>query len=115
MEKHHRKDNPSRIEMSERDAERLIAEIRTGRLSSETQELLVSILLGWHWLNQQLESKSLSIKKLLRLFFCSKTEKSKRTGKPGGNGDSKGGSDNGKPDPPPKPPESKPKGHGKTG
>lgn len=114
MNKPPHKDNPSRIEMSEGDAERLILEIRTGKLSKESQELLVSMLLGWHWLSQQLVSKSLSIKKLLRLFFGSKTEKSKRPDKPDNDDDKKGGSGGVKPEEP-KSGKPKPKGHGKNG
>ena len=112
MGKHNHNDKPSRIEMSEGEVERLIAELRASNLRGETQELLVKLLLGWVWLNQQLESKSLSIRKLLRLFFGSKTEKSKDSDKPDDKGDSKGGAGGG---PGPKPPKPKPKGHGKNG
>lgn len=111
MDKHRHKDTPSRIEMSEGEAERLITEIRTGKISGETQELLINVLLGFHWLSQQLERKSLSIKKLLRLFFGSKTEKSKKTDKPDGKPKNDTSDDKAK-DPLPKP---KPKGHGKNG
>lgn len=111
MNKHNHNDKPSRIEMSEGEMERLIAELKASNLRGETQELLVKLLLGWHWLNQQLESKSLSIKKLLRLFFGSKTEKS--NDKPNDKDDSKGGTGGGKPEP--KPPKPKPEGHGKNG
>ena len=110
MKKHH---DPSRIEMSEREAESLITEIRKSDLKPETQELLVKIILGWGWLSQQLESKTLSIKKLLRLFFGSKTEKAEKPrdkDESGGNGPS--GSVGTAEAKPPKP---KPKGHGKNG
>lgn len=113
MDKHQHKDKPSRIEMSEGEVERLIAELKASNLRGETQELLVKLLLGWRWLNEQLESKTLSIRKLLRLFFGSKTEK---TPKPKNDDDSKGGGgaqSGGKPDP--KPPKPKPPGHGKNG
>lgn len=95
--------------------EQLILELKASNLRGETQELLIKLLLGWRWLNEQLESKALSIKKLLRLFFGSKTEK---TPKPKGDDDAKGGSGGaqagGKPENP-KPSKPKPPGHGKNG
>lgn len=117
MKRQHDDDNPSRIEMSAGEIERLIAEIRTGKISSDTQELLVRFLLGWRWLNQQLENKTLSIKKLLNLLFGSKTEKSKnKTKKSKDDSDSQDSSGtNAGSDDQPVPPKPKPKGHGKAG
>ncbi len=99
-----KKDEPSRIEMSEGELEELIREIRSTNLSEPTQEVLIKLLVGWRWLNLQLERKSLSIKKLLKLFFGSKTEKDPTSGKPGKLKADKKGSD-----------KQKPKGHGKNG
>lgn len=116
MSKQHDDKNPSRIEMSEGDTERLITEIRTGKISSDTQELLIRLLLGWSWINKQLENKTLSIKKLLNLIFGPKTEKAKKTKKPNDDDESNGGQGGGKPlGDKPEPPKPKPKGHGKIG
>jgi transposase len=80
--KKNNKTEPSRIEMSEGDVSGLIEEIRSGKISVESQELLVKLLLGYVWISRQLEQKTLSLKKLLRLVFGAKTEKLKKSNKP---------------------------------
>ncbi len=100
--------------MSQDQLTRLIGEVRTGKLSLESQDIVIKLLVGYVWLNQQLKAKKLSIKKMLRIFFGSKTEKQPSNKSP-----------DDKDAPPPKPPGNvtsvstpeqtpKPKGHGKN-
>ena len=74
----HQDQEPSRIEISESHLNKLIAEIQSNSLTPQSKEIVVKVLVSFLWINRQLESKRLSIKKLLRLFFGSKTEKSKK-------------------------------------
>jgi transposase len=133
MKKHHEPE-PSRIDISEGEAENLITEIRQSNLKAETQELVVRVILGWGWLSRSLEQKKLSIKKLLRIFFGFKTEKTKPKNKPkkkdtADKGEEKGASSSNESSssvnsdgpatatstPPAPSSNPKPKGHGKTG
>jgi hypothetical protein len=109
MKKHH-DDEPSRIDMSEGELSQLIAEIKASSLKDKSKDIIVSVLLSFLWLNQQLDRKTLSIKKLLRIFFGRKTEKSPKKN----DNDPKDGGSGTKPEEP-KPPKPKPKGHGKNG
>ncbi len=77
MNKHHDQE-PSRIEISESHLNKLITEIEASSLTPQSKEIVVKMLVSFFWISRQLESKRLSIKKLLRLFFGSKTEKSKK-------------------------------------
>lgn len=106
----HQDQEPSRIEISKGQLDKLITEIQTSSLTPQSKEIVVKMLVSFLWINRQLESKRLSIKKLLRLFFGSKTEKSKK--------------DNDKDEPPMNsqsgnkqegPVKPKSKGHGKNG
>lgn len=106
MKKHH--EEPARIDLSESEFETLILEIKQSSLSEKSKDLVVRVLISFVWLSRQLESKRLSIKKLLRLFFGSKTEKDSS---PKGKDDDHNDKPSGKPiDPKPKV-----KGHGKNG
>ena len=125
MDKHQRPE-PSRIDMSEGDLEKLILEIRSSSLSDKSKDTIVKALLSFLWLTQELERKTLSIKKLLRIFFGKKTEKRPKDPKDNSNNTPPGGASSkpsadagpgqepgssaGKPEPKPKP-----KGHGKNG
>jgi hypothetical protein len=105
---------PSRIEMSEKELSDLIQEVNASSLSEKSKVLIVRVLSSFLWLNRQLERKTLSIKKLLRIFFGAKTEKVKKEDTKKDNDDKPTGASAGnKADP--KPPGSKGKGHGKTG
>ncbi len=75
MRRHHQDKEPSRIEISEGDLQKLIEEIKASTLAEKSKELIISVLLSFLWLNQQLERKTISLKKLFRLLFGSKTEK----------------------------------------
>lgn len=75
--KQHKNEDPSRIELTEDELQTLISEIQGSSLSERSKNLVVSVLTSFLWMSRQLESKKLSIKKLLKLFFGSKTEKNK--------------------------------------
>ncbi len=120
MKKHHEKNqDPSRIEMSKAELDELVEEVRLSSLNEKSKSIVINVLVSFLWLNHQLSAKTLSIKKLMRLFFGSKTEKTKdnppdKDEKPpkdppstSGSGGSTGSqsSENSK----------KPKGHGKNG
>jgi hypothetical protein len=96
---------PQPIEISERELDQLVREIEESALAPKSKEILIRILLSFLWLQSQIERKTLTVRKLLRMFFGPKTEKSR-----------KGPKD---PEPPaapsPKGEAPKPKGHGKNG
>jgi transposase len=121
--------------MSEGELEKLILEIKASSLSEGSKETITKALLSFLWLTQELERKTLSIKKLLRIFFGNKTEKRPKDpkdnsknnkppsgdsgGKPSNNtssvkGSSSGGSEAASNTNSPES-EPKPKGHGKNG
>lgn len=75
MTKHQDKDEPSRIEITEGDLQKMIEEIRQSLLADKTKGILIQVLVSFAWINRQLEYKRLSIEKLKRLFFGAKTEK----------------------------------------
>lgn len=118
MGKHHEHE-PSRVEMSEGELEKLIAEVQSSSLSESSKDLIVKVLLSFAWLSRELERKTLSIRKLLRIFFGRKSEKQSKEKKDKtdkGDKPEGGSAGTGSPKPEtPKPDKPKPKGHGKNG
>ena len=69
---------PTCIELKQDELDQLITEIKKSSLSEKSKDLVVKALSSFAWLTLQLEKNSLSLKKLKRLFFGSKTEKEKK-------------------------------------
>ena len=67
--------NPSSIEMTEKELLEVIKAVESSSLDKNSQEIVVNILLSYRWLNSQLEKGRLSIAKLKKLFFGSSSEK----------------------------------------
>lgn len=103
---------PSPLKVNPSEVENLIAEIKANSLSPQSRELMVKILVSFLWLSQQLAQKRLSIHKLLKLFFGSKTEKSKNKDDNNKDQDGKENKSTTKPEDKNKKPV---KGHGKNG
>lgn len=108
---------PTCIDLKQDELGQLITEIKNSSLSEKSKDLVVKALSSFAWLTLQLEKNSLSVKKLKRLFFGSKTEKAKKT-----KGSSKKPEDKGAGAPKdpssekdPKPNKPKVPGHGKNG
>ena len=105
----------SRIEMSETDLEQLLTEVKSSSLSERSKEVILKVLLSYLWINQQLEQKTLSVKKLMRAFFGPKTEKSKKRSDKDPEDDDQSTKGSSERSSLPKSDRPKPKGHGKNG
>ena len=96
--------DPPPSEIDEADVQRLIERVQHGRLEHAEQQQIVALLQTLVWLQRTLASTRISVSKLKRILFGSKTEKRPRQPKDsddgeegGGNGPDAGGGSN---DPP---------------
>lgn len=60
--------SPGRIELTSEEVEALIDKITSNRLTAEDRERLVDLVKAMRWMNQSLEEKSLSIRRLQKIF-----------------------------------------------
>jgi transposase len=67
--------NPERIELSDEQIRQLEENLRTNNLSSSDQELILKLIKWARWVDSALKLKGLSLKRLRRIIFGSKTEK----------------------------------------
>ena len=65
---------PGRVDLTPSQLSQTLSEIQSSNLKPGTKQLLTDALKALVWLQNTLEQKRLTIKKLLRVFFGNKTE-----------------------------------------
>ncbi len=101
-----KENEPEKVKLNPSKVDQLEKQIKSGQLSSETQDTLIKILKWAVWVNRVLELKNLSMKRFKRMIFGSKTEKGPKKKKK----DDDGNSDVSGPSKPPKPKKKKTNG-----
>jgi len=69
---------PNRIDLSEAEANKLLARLEGNRLEPGDYEMLGSVLNSWLWLSGVVQDAKISIQELKKLIFGAKTEKTRK-------------------------------------
>ena len=75
-------DGPSKIDLDKDQCDELVRRLEQNKLSDEDRAMLVRLVKGMVWLSQALEAKTVTLRKLWKLFFGKKTESAKNILKP---------------------------------